>query len=230
MMIARKRTLGLVAAAAVAGTLATGVLTTGTAEAAPLPGASGAKKVPGGSVSIRLFDESFTVQRPVAHVPTSREVHVSGKVRVTTTGSLKGGTVTTGYLIGCQLDFGARSNGNIGLTSLSKDQFSTSVPGPDGTPIPIDTPLNKGSGVGGGFTLAPGAAKFVPVIKASIGGQPVESFTFTGQRGGVAYSQERFGVDGCAGFAQARALVNVKVANAEFKGNITLYGRPFSIG
>lgn len=215
----RKRAARLVTAVAVAGVAAAGVLTgAGSADAGPLPGAFKSKNVPGGKVTIRLFNESYSVQNSVANNPFSREVFVSGKVKVTTGGGIEGGTVTTGYLIGCQLDFGARSEGGIDITNDKPD-------------IAIgDSGFGASPGVKGAFKLAPGEAKFVPVIRASVGGSAVESFDFTGKTGGVAYSQERFSVDGCAGFAQARALVNVQVSTSGAKSNVTLYGAPFSIG
>ena len=226
-MSAHTRTTRLAVAAATAGVAVATLAGTGTADAAQLPGAHLSKKVPGGSVSIRLFDESFAVQRPVTNTPLSREVWVSGKVAVQTGGSLKGGTVTTGYLIGCQLDFGAKSgvdlSGEVDFTDTVKDVIS-------GEEEPAEPEFTPSGAVTGQFKLGPGKAEFVPVIRASIGDATVNGFTFTGQRGGVAYSQERFGVDGCAGFAQARALVNVQVSSDEYKGNVTLYGRPFSIG
>lgn len=220
-----KRTARLATAVAVAGLAAAALGGTGAADAAKLPGGHKAKQVSGGSVSIRLFDESYTVQRPVTNVPTSREVFVSGKVRVNTGGDVKGGTVTTGYLIGCQLNFGAGAGGGAGIeTDLDLSALATG-----------DSPLSPpaatdDTGANASFSLGPGTAKFVPVIRTSIDDTAVNSFNFTGSTGGVAYSQERFGVDGCAGFAQARALVNVQVSGGDAKANVTLYGKPFSIG
>ncbi|MFT3715940.1 MAG: MspA family porin [Gordonia sp. (in: high G+C Gram-positive bacteria)] len=223
----QQRVARLVTAVAVAGVAAAAVTGAGAAEAASLKSVSKSKAIPGGSVAIKLFDEKYSVQQAVTNVPTSREVFVSGKVRVTTGGDVEGGAVTPGYVVGCQLNFGASGSGTAGVTTSSDDQSVITVPVGGGS---LDVPLASDTGVGSGFTLAPGDAKFVPVIKASIGGNTVNSFTFTDHQGGVAYSQERFGVDGCAGFAEARAVVNVQVSTDDYKGNITLYGRPFSIG
>lgn len=210
--VARSATALAVAGAAAAAVVATGA---GTADAAPLPGAFKSKAVPGGKVSIRLFNEAYAVQNSVANNPFSREVFVSGKVRINTSGDIKGGTVTAGYLVGCQLNFGAKSGGDI----IGESDW-------DGN----GKLKNDKTKVGASFTLSPGDVKFAPVIRASVGGEAVESFSFTGNTGGVAYKSERFAVDGCAGFAEARALVNVQVSTKGAKSNITLYGRPFSIG
>ncbi|MFZ2511366.1 MAG: MspA family porin [Gordonia sp. (in: high G+C Gram-positive bacteria)] len=204
--------------AAVAGVALIAVtgITAGTAEAGKLPGASKTKSFEDGSVQIRLFDESYSIQRAVTNVPTSREVFVSGKVRVTTSGGVKGANVNAGYLVGCQLNFGADVGGGIGTGDYKVLEYSKPPTGAGGT--------------SGKFVLSPGKAGYVPVIKASVGGEAVNSFDFTDARGGMAYSQERFGVDGCAGHAQAMAKVTVKVSTDTFKGNITMYGKPFSLG
>lgn len=210
-----KKTSRVLAGAAIAGAAVIGAtaMTPGAAEAAKLPGASKSVNVGGGSVNIRLFDESYNIQRSVANNHFSREVFVSGKIRVTTSGKVKGANVKAGYLVGCQLNFGA--SGGAGIASdLSEDTLLDQ----DDTQI------------GAGFELSPGEAGFFPVVNAKIGDDTVDSFDFTGARGGVAYSGERFGVDGCAGHAQAMAKVTVKVKAPGYVGNVTVYGKPFSIG
>lgn len=218
-----KKTSRVLAGAALAGAAVMGVsaMTPGTAEAAKLPGASKSVNVGGGSVNIRLFDETYNITRSVANNHFSREVLVNGKIRVTTSGKVKGANVKAGYLVGCQLNFGASGGAGIGT------DLGWNGPGdPDGTIPGID----DDSGVEAGFKLAPGEAGFFPVVNAKIGDDEVDSFDFTGARGGVAYSGERFGVDGCAGHAQAMAKVTVKVKAPGYVGNVTVYGKPFSIG
>ncbi|WP_245551702.1 MspA family porin [Gordonia hirsuta] len=210
----------------------------GTADAARLPGGYYAKNVPGGGkVTIRLSDEYVRHTRSVANNHFSRDVWASGKVRISTTAPLKGGTVSAGYLVGCQLDFGATAGVSGGFTDAKKLRFATpelKVPNGPNSEITIlpaqNTYINKNSGGSAGIAISPGQAVFQPVIRTKVDGNTVNAFTFTGTKGGVVYSQERFGVSGCAGFAQARALVNVRVATDEFRGNVTMYGKPFSIG
>ncbi|MFT3715941.1 MAG: MspA family porin [Gordonia sp. (in: high G+C Gram-positive bacteria)] len=214
--------------AAVAGAALVGIagITAGAAEAGKLPGATKTRSFDAGSVTIRLFDESYKITRAVTNVPTSREVFVSGKVRVTTSGDVKGGNIGVGYIVGCQLNFGASANGGAGVDIDNTDAITGAISSGTFTPA---TPSPSG-GVGGGFSLSPGQAAYVPVIKANVGGNSVDSFNFGDATGGVAYSQERFGVDGCAGHAEAVAKVTVKVSTDEFKGNISMYGKPFSLG
>jgi len=232
--MSRKQKSAALAAALVVASVAVGTVAgAGTADAGKLPGASGTKKVGGGKVTIRLFDEYSSIQRAVTNVPTSREVWLSGKVKVTTAGDIKGATVTPGYLVGCQLSFNAGMGSSIGVTTDEDSQLSTTVnvPTQNGTvPIEINTPIDDSSGASAKVKIKPGQVKFQPVINANVGGDVTNSFTFTNGVGGVTYSQQKFGVDGCAGFAEARAIVNVKVSTDDFKGNITLYGKPFSIG
>ncbi|WP_440712065.1 MspA family porin [Gordonia sp. FQ] len=169
-------------------------------------------------MSIRLAGESYSIRRAVTNVPTSREIVVSGKVLVTTSGSVKGASVTEGYLVGCQLNFGAAAGATGGL---GQDWDVTG-----GTVGDSSQKANSKAG----FALGPGSARFVPVVRQEINDTVVTSVYFTGDRGGLVYSQERFGVNGCVGFAQARALVNVRFAADGNLGNATLYGAPFSIG
>ncbi|MFM9379081.1 MspA family porin [Gordonia sp. VNK21] len=196
------------ASAAVIGLTGVGA---GAANAGKLPGVTKTKNLgEAGSVTIKLTDQSVRITRAVTNVPTSREVWLSGKVKVGTSGEVKGGNVAVGYLVGCQLNFGA--GGGLDGTFDSTDPDASSG----------DTT----AGPSGSFSLSPGEAKYVSVIKLG----EIDSFNFTNARGGVAYSQERFGVDGCAGYAEAMPKVTVQVSTDTFKGNVTAYGKPFSIG
>jgi len=207
------RTIALAGVVGAAAMAFTGV-TAGYADAGKLPGVYKHKNLGDGSVTIRLYDEAVRVSRAVTNVPTSREVWVSGKVAVNTSG-LEGATVTAGYIVGCQLNFGADASGGA---ALDFDTAGQALINQDDTTV------------GGGFELSPGKAAFVPIVKAKVDGEDVDAISFSEGRGGIAYSQERFGVDGCAGFAAARAAIKVQVASDTVKGNITAYGKQFSLG
>ncbi|GAC57460.1 hypothetical protein GOHSU_19_00650 [Gordonia hirsuta DSM 44140 = NBRC 16056] len=200
----------------------------GMAEAKNLPGAVKTRSFDEGKVQIRLFDEKAVIKNSVANNHFDREVWVSGKIRVTTSGGVKGGNINAGYLVGCQMNFGAEGSGggSGGIQKPGNGGFDQDFGGGGSAEGFLGTSAN----IGGGFKLAPGQAGYFPVINASASGNPVNSFNFGNARGGVAYSQERFGVGSCAGYAQAMAKVTVKVATDTFKGNITMYGKPFSIG
>lgn len=105
-----KKNSRILAVAGLAGAAAMALsgLSAGHADAGKLPGSFKHKDLgDGNSVTIRLYDESATISRAVTNIPTSREALVSGKIAVTTSGDIKGATLTAGYLVGCQLNFGA---------------------------------------------------------------------------------------------------------------------------
>ena len=205
---------GATASAAIAGAALMGAsLVPAPANAVSLPGASKTKTLPEGAVSIKLYNEKARISKAVTNNILTREVMVSGKIRVTTSGDVKGGSVNAGYIVGCQVDFGA------GLSSKG------------GVEQGFDGGAAKPSlGGGGEMTLGPGQAKYAPIVRSVVDDKETNSFSFGGQTGGVVYSGERFDVNGCAGYAQARAKVTVRVSTDTYVGNVTLYGKPFSIG
>ncbi|GAA2365554.1 MULTISPECIES: MspA family porin [Gordonia] len=207
---------GLTASAALAGAVAAGATLAAPANAVALPSVSKTKSLPEGSVTIKLYGESARIGRAVTSTPLSREVFVSGKVSVKTTGGVKGGSVNAGYIVGCQVNFGADMGATGKITGSIPDQTVTLDP--------------KAFGGTGGIKLSPGKAVYTPVIHSVVDDYETNAFTFKNAQGGVAYSNERFGVDGCAGYAQARAKVTVRVSTDTYVGNVTLYGKPFSIG
>ncbi|WP_168705666.1 MspA family porin [Gordonia paraffinivorans] len=214
----------VVAAAGLTGAVAMGLtsLAAGGATAGPLPGGTVTRTlVDGTPVTVTLYDEFVNVQRAVTNVQTSREVWLSGKIKVTVGGKAEGGSVNAGYLVGCQVNFGASAGAGAEAAVDSNGAAWTN----SGTP-----------GVSSGFTLAPGQATYYPIIETTSGTDTaysdyhVNSYSFKGKKGGVVYSQEKFGLDGCAGYASAKAKVKVTVSTDAVKGVITLYGKPFSIG
>lgn len=194
----------------------------GGAIAGPLPGAKVVKKlVDGTPVTIQLYDESADVHPAVTNIGTSREVFVSGKIRVSVGGQADGGTIQSGYIVGCQVNFGANGGAGTG------DVFSSGLnSGKEKT---------QSSSASGTVTLGPGQAAYFSTVGTLVNledssDNKINANTFSGTTGGVAYSQEKFGVDGCAGYAQAKAVVKVTVETDAVKGVLTAYGKPFSIG
>ncbi|MCZ4534627.1 MspA family porin [Gordonia terrae] len=220
----------VVAAAGITGAVAMGLtsLGAGGATAGPLAGGTITKTlVDGTPVTVQLFDEYVNVQRPISNVPTTREVWLSGKVRVTVGGKAEGGSIKVGYDVGCQVNFGGAE---------------VSVPGVEGG-LNYEDPSNvtvggglDGEEVGGGFSLGPGEVKRQWLVNETSGDDTsykdyeVNAYTFAGQRGGVAYSQEQFKVESCAGYAAARAFIQVTVSTDAVKGVVVLNGKPFSLG
>lgn len=214
----------VVAGAAIAGAAVMGVatLSDGVAAAGPAPGGKITKRLADGTpVTVTLFDQFVNHQRAVTNVQTSREVWVSGKVRVNVGGKAKGGSIKVGYDVGCQVNFGAEAGAYGGI---------------DGDSESGQLKPNGDTGISGAVTLGPGQVKTVWVINTTSGDNTsykdydVNDYTFKGSKGGVVYSQEKFGVDGCAGYASARPRIQVTVSTDSVKSVTVLNGKPFSLG
>ncbi|MDV7354111.1 MspA family porin [Rhodococcus sp. NPDC019627] len=226
MIINRKNGVRLAAVgAAAAATM--GFFSVGAANAdtfVPLPGGSITQTLADGTVvTVNLTDESANISPSLGSTPLHRNVWVNGKASVTLDGAgAKGATITPGYILACQVDFGASGKGT---TSTGNP-----VENADGTmTIPVT------GGANGGITLGPGQAKNVTILdlekKDAYGS---ESHTggnkFTGKNGSVTWSDATLAVGGCAGYAQARSYVKVAVSTDNVTSNVTLWGQPFSIG
>lgn len=192
---------------------------TGVAHGGPLPGGMVREDLGGGtSMVARLMDEQ--VSRPggnVANVPTSREVFVSGTVRVAISGKAKSGVISGGYVIGCQVDLsGGLTNSG---TSTTNGETVTSAT------------------AGSVLTLGPGQAMYVPIIDqpnysvdADNPFAKLNGYKFRGNAGSVTYGGQVLRVNGCGGYAQARARMTILVNTDTAKSQTTLWGKPFSLG
>ncbi|RMI29151.1 hypothetical protein EBN03_27420 [Nocardia stercoris] len=88
---------------------------------------------------------------------------------------------------------------------------------------------------GSGVTLEPGAALVEPMLDLE---QPDDFgndiyFQYNkvyGPHAGVAWTDETYTVDGCAGYAQARSFVLADVETPKARSTIMLWGQPFSLG
>ncbi len=208
-------------AAALALCAATAAVTAApAAQAGRLPGGRISKKlVDGTTVKARLYDESVRYHPGnVANVGTSREVWVSGKIVATIGGGAQGATIYGGYVVGCQVNLIGMDSGNSGGSDMT-----TGAPG-------------GVASSGSTLHIGPGQAGWVPIIQTTSGAYTnyrdynVNRFTFRGNRGGVAFSQEGFRVNGCAGHASARARFTVEVETETVRAQAVLWGKPFSLG
>ncbi|MFD4404317.1 MspA family porin [Nocardia sp. NPDC058499] len=211
------RALGVGAVAAVA----MGLFSTGAAHAdtfVPLP--DGEKLGPG--VKINRTHESALVSPSMAANGAGRTVWVSGNatadVSVTPEGEAgpnngptnEDGTnnssthgasqLNTGYIVGCQVSIGEDAIGLGGSLGLTLD----------------------GGSLGGSTSveLGPGEVKFVQIDYKDIEKPGVYS---------VEYQDVEMEIQGCAGYAQARAYTVVEIIGDHYS-KTTLYGQPFSIG
>lgn len=216
------RRVAAVVGIAGAAVMGLGSLGVGGAQAGPVPGGKVTKTLADGTpVTVALYDQDINIQRAVSNVQTSREVWASGKVSVTVGGKAEGGSIKAGYLVGCQVNFGA----DAGVGAGGKLAY-------DGTPSADED--NTGASLGA--TLGPGQVSTMWLINTTSGDSTaykdysVNDYSFKGSSGGVQYSQEKFGVDGCAGYASAQPIVQVTVSTDSVKSIVTLRGTPFSLG
>ncbi|WP_040838058.1 MspA family porin [Nocardia brevicatena] len=211
------RITGVGAAAAVA----VGLLSTGAANAdtfVPLP--DGQKAGPG--VTVTRTGERALISPSMAANGAGRVVWVSGNVTADVTVTPEGevgpnngptgadGTnnssthgasqVNTGYIVGCQVSIGDDAIG-LGLSAA------------------LDL---EAGGLGGsvGLNLGPGEVKFVQIDYKDI---------LKPGRYSVEYQDAEIEIQGCAGYAQARAYTVVEIIGDHYS-KVTLYGQPFSIG
>lgn len=218
---------GVVAAA----TVAIGLLSTGAANAdtfVPLQDGTITQTLLDGSVvTVRTTGNSANISPSMGSTPLHRNVWASGTIDVSIEGgTAKGGTIDAGYIVACQLDFGGSASGGAEAGSTWTEVANNAV----GNPVD-----QKGTAVGGGISIAPGEATNVPILDIEYtddyGAEAHKSsFKFTGKSGGFTYSDETFGVSGCAGYAQARSYAKVSVSTESVDGTVTLWGQPFSLG
>lgn len=218
---------GVVAAA----TVAIGLLSTGAANAdtfVPLQDGNITQTLLDGTVvTVRQTGNSANISPSMGSTPLHRNVWASGTIDVSIDGgTAKGGNIDAGYIVACQLDFGGEASGGA-AASAGWDAIQAGTVG-----NPIGT---SDTAVGGGLSIAPGQAVSVPILDVeytdSYGAEAHTSdFDFEGNSGGFTYSDETFGVSGCAGYAQARSYATVSVSTDSVDGTVTLWGQPFSLG
>lgn len=211
------RAMGVGAAAVVA----MGLFSTGAANAdafVPLP--DGERAGPG--VTVKRTGESALISPSMAANGAGRVVWVSGTATADVTATPEGepgpengpagapGTnnssthglsqLNTGYIVGCQV-------------SIGDDAISAGMSGS----IDLD-----GGSVGGsiGLELGPGEVKFVQIELKNI----PKAGTYS-----IQYQDVEIQLQGCAGYAQARAYTVVEIIGDHYS-KTTLYGAPFSIG
>ncbi|MFC4127373.1 MspA family porin [Nocardia rhizosphaerae] len=208
-------------AACVGAAMTLGLLSPGAAHAdafVPLP--DGERVGPG--VTLKRTAESALISPSLAANGAGRTVWVTGTVTADVTQTPEGepgpyrgpnnnpGTnnssthgasqVNTGYIVGCQV-------------SIADNAISAGVSGGIST-----GGVNAGGSVG--LKLGPGEVKFVAIDAMDILRAGVYS---------LEYQDVEIQIQGCAGYAQARAYSVVEIIGDHYS-KTTLYGAPFSIG
>lgn len=222
-MINRKTAARLIGTAA-ATTVALGLWSTGAANAdtfVPLPGGEISRTLSDGTVvTVRLVGESANLSPSMGSTPLHRNTWVSGSAQVELSGpNAKGGKIYPGYVVGCQVNI---AGGGVTGGVDGKTDWEGKKP-------------EIGGKAGGNLSLGPGQAKSLYLLDEEeaddFGNESHQTRNkFTGTTGSVTWADSTIGVNGCAGYAQARAFVRVKVETATVNSVMTLWGQPFSLG
>ncbi|MEU8896312.1 MspA family porin [Nocardia sp. NPDC048505] len=230
-MINRKN-LARVAGVGAAATVAMGLFSTGAANAdtfVPLPGAALTKTLSDGTVvNINLSGESANINPSMGATPMHRNAWGSGTVSVELSGdNAAGGRIYPGYIVGCQVNIGG-----FGVDGGAGVDFEPGGTGPNGESVAKASPSANG---GGSLSLGPGQAGAIYVLDREVAddyGNEDHSTNnrFKGNTGSVSWSDATIAVNGCAGYAQARTFVKVKVETDNVMSYVTIWGQPFSIG
>ncbi|GAB3132501.1 hypothetical protein GCM10027289_20710 [Tsukamurella serpentis] len=222
------------AAAAVAGLAVSAFTATAGADTfIPLPNDSTTAKIGDGTVTVTITNQSAKLSPGMVALPTTRNAWVSGVV----TAKIKapkadGGSISAGYAVGCQIDVGSAgvTAGVAGETGGSVDfngpKFEPSVKTTTGASIK----LAAGS-VGTQMLTYDRATWPKPGTEVTPSfASPSSSFSFKGSSGSLSFTEQTIGVDGCAGYAQARFFAKVRAKVGNTQGATILWSKPFTLG
>jgi hypothetical protein len=250
---ARRFLTGLAAGISVWGAMCSSSGTALADTTVTLPDDSITQTLPDGTVvTLSVRDQYAIISPSMVAVQTSRNMWANGTVRVDVEGQIDEGRITPGYVVGCQIQFGAQAGGSInqGHSNPGLGLGATALGTAVGTGLAATDPLGAAVALGGagltavspyfpqgniGFSLSPGQAAEVPMLRIEepddYGNQTFDNyFAFAGNHGGISYTDVTFKVDDCAGYAQARPYSRVRVKNAKTMAWVTIWGPPFSIG
>ncbi len=213
------RRIGRIAALGAAASMAVGLLSTGTANAetfVPLP--NGEKVT--GPYKIAHFDESAKVAPQIAFNGLNRNAWATGTA-LSEVPEGATGTLTTGYLVGCQLDM---DDLNIGL------DLGAGIDGGNTNIITLFPNLFNIGGKGETTNKIEGGLSFdVPLKDREVTNVEVASKGVSGPMTAIQYQDVPISVENCGGYAQARSYTTLELTgDYRYKG--TLYGQPFSLG
>ncbi|MFE7721879.1 MspA family porin [Nocardia rhizosphaerihabitans] len=185
----------------------------------PLPGGQVNHTLGDGTVvTIRLVGESANISPSMGSSPVHRNAWVSGRAEVDVSGPVESGSIQPGYIVGCQVNI---SGGGVEGGASGKSDWEGNASG--------------GVTSGANLSLGPGQATSFMILDREMaddyGGESHSSSnSFKGTNGSVQWTDSTIGLNGCGGYAQARAFVRVKVRTETIKTIVYLWGEPFSLG
>ncbi|WP_432421319.1 MspA family porin [Nocardia carnea] len=163
--------------------------------------------------------ESALISPSMGATPVHRNAWVSGSAQVEVSQPPRSLSIRPGYVVGCQVNIaGGGANAGAGASQRA---------GSDSVDV--------STSAGGNLSLGPGQAKkyFVLDVEApdGYGNESHRPFNrVTNPQSSVTWKNSTMGIVGCAGYAQARAFVQVDVETSTAKEIVTLWGQPFSVG
>ncbi|WP_280268164.1 MspA family porin [Nocardia wallacei] len=220
---------GRVSGLALAVAVGMGLCSAGAANAdtfVPLPGGSITATLGDGTeVTLSIVDESAKISGSMGATPLHRNVWTSGRVIADVSGpgaSSAGIQLNPGYVVGCQVDIAS-------LTSQETDTQGTTTS--NGALVPAAPVI----GATETLTIGPGqaVARYLLDIEQpdDYGNEDHKRHpTVKGSHASVSWTDETFAVNGCGGYAQARAFTMADVSTDAAESMITVWGAPFSIG
>ncbi|MBS4103007.1 MspA family porin [Tsukamurella paurometabola] len=229
------------AAVAAAAGVAMGALSTGAANAdtfIPLPSNSSSAKIGDATVTVSITNQSAKLSPGMVSLPTTRNAWVSGVVSAKIAGGkADGGSIQAGYAVGCQIDVG-KAEVTAGVGGNTGAHFDSDT----GSKTPTGITPSVSAKTGGSIRLAAGSVgtQMLTYDRAtwpSPGDEvapdwadPSTGFKFKGASGSLSYAEQTIGVDGCAGYAQARFFAKVKAKVGNTQGTVIVWGKPFTLG
>lgn len=224
------------AVVAAAAGVALGTVSTGVANAdtfIPLPNGSVSNKVGDSTVTVSITNQSAKLSPGMVALPTTRNAWVSGLVSVKINGGKPdGGSIAAGYAVGCQIDVGSAGvtagvTGDSGASvGFNGPTIEPSVKATTGASISL-----KAGSIGTQMLTYDRATWPSPGDEiAPDWADPSTGFKFKGASGSLSYTEQTIGVDGCAGYAQARFFAKVKVKSGNTQSTVFLWGKPFTLG
>nr|WP_294634580.1 MspA family porin [uncultured Rhodococcus sp.] len=213
------RRIGRIAALGAAASMAVGLMSAGSANAETFVPLAPGEKV-AGPYKIAHFDESAKVAPQIAFNGLNRNAWATGTAMSEVPEGAEG-TLTTGYLVGCQLDMDDLS---FGL------DFGAGIEGGNTNIITLFPELFQIGGEGETTNTIGGGASFeVPLKDREVAAVEIASKDVSGPVTAIQYQDVAISVQNCGGYAQARSYTTLELTgDYRYKG--TLYGQPFSLG
>lgn len=223
-------------ALAAAGVVTAALVAPATASAdtvIPLRDVTQSVKAGGGAITVSVKGQRAKLSPGMVALPTTRNAWVSGVVSVKVNSpDADGGSIEAGYAVGCQIDVGsagveagveAASGASVGFNGPT---IEPSVTGTTGAALSLAAGSIGTQSLTYDRSTWPKPGDEIDPDWAA----PSTSFDFTGSSGSFTYSDQTIGVDGCAGYAQARMYVIVRAQVGDSKGRIVLWGDRFTLG